>query len=276
MSSLPIALNAPNGVHTPSTPNDNGALSSAADSPAVDSPVTPSSAPYTAVGINIDMDYPGQESDARHEPISVNLDKLDAASTRPQFGTPVDPGMTISLRHHMFILAARFCSMVLHVSLDSIPIAPPKGTPPPPAGQLLEDVQMAELPSPNGSVSEHVDMPMADATVNGYTNGLTPTVENLTIKTPQTHSPSPVPASAPATVEPVASSSRLPEVNGSIDDSDQPPPAKRARKLSDAEQASLAHVSLCLLRAVGRLHHDLLTFIRREVYTTDAPYYVNG
>lgn len=43
-------------------------------------------------------------------------------------------------------------------------------------------------------------------------------------------------------------------------DSAQPPPAKRARKLSDAEQASLAHVSMCSSHYAHLWRADCLAF----------------
>lgn len=93
MSAGPDALAvAPNGVNGDATPVDsidNGALSSAPDSPEVPSPIDPS-APSPPV--KIDVDDLQRESDARHEPLKLNIDKVDDVSTRPQLGTPVDPG----------------------------------------------------------------------------------------------------------------------------------------------------------------------------------------
>lgn len=90
MSAAADAVHAtPNGVHDVLTPAaDNGALSSAPDSPAVASPESPAAAP----AVKIDVDYLQRESDARHEPVAFSLEKLDDVSTLPQLGTPVDPG----------------------------------------------------------------------------------------------------------------------------------------------------------------------------------------
>lgn len=128
--------------------------------------------------------------------------------------------------------------------LDSIPIAPPKGTPPPPTGELLMDVQMAEqaTPAPSGEpLVAEMDGSKGVNGVNGMTaekeseiNGLAypESAEDMNVDTP------------------VASLSRT-EDDADSGDFSQPPPAKRARKLSDADQASLAHVStLCLYYAV--------------------------
>ena len=65
-------------------------------SPATDSPNTPVST-LEVPDVKIDIDYTEQESDARNEPIPVKpietAPKPDDASTVPQVGTPVDPGM---------------------------------------------------------------------------------------------------------------------------------------------------------------------------------------
>jgi len=64
-------------------------------SPATDSPNTPVST-FTP-DVKIDFGYNEQESDARYEPMSIKqidgIPKPDDASTVPQVGTPVDPGM---------------------------------------------------------------------------------------------------------------------------------------------------------------------------------------
>ncbi|KAI5123582.1 hypothetical protein M0805_003400 [Coniferiporia weirii] len=182
---------------------DNGALSSGPDSPAIPSPPTNAASPP----VKIDLDYSQRESDARHEPIPLSLEKSDDVSTRPQLSSPADPA--------------------------SIPIAPPKGTPPPQNGRLLDDVQMAERGTPASSSTR--DSPVSvSGKVNGV-NGLSTTdgingvgyaadADEMNVDTP------------------VASTSRLSDTrDDDLEDGDQPPPAKRARKLSDAEQASFAH-----------------------------------
>lgn len=84
-----VAPNGVNGVATPAHSVDNGALSSAPDSPEVPSPTDTSS---PSLPVKIDTGDLQRESDVRHEPLKLNLDKLDDASTRPQLGTPADPG----------------------------------------------------------------------------------------------------------------------------------------------------------------------------------------
>ena len=58
--------------------------------------------------VKIDTDYLQRESDVRHEPLSLNLDKIDDASTRPQLGTPADPGMSCTFTCHL-------CSMLANL-----------------------------------------------------------------------------------------------------------------------------------------------------------------
>ncbi|KAI0768492.1 Bromodomain-containing protein [Trametes elegans] len=162
----------------------NGSLpdpASAPDSPAVDSVATPVNNSLVS-DIKIDVDYTDQESDARHEPVPT---KAEDASVVPQVGTPADP--------------------------DSIPIAPPHGTPPPSKGELLEDVKMAEESAPAEKGAD-VEMSETSGQANGLPNG-------------QTSYANPVNA------------------NNDDNDDDKPPPAKRARKYSDAERASLANTA---------------------------------
>ena len=77
-----------NGVDHGADNIDNGALSSAPDSPALLSPPTNAASPP----VKIDLDYAQGESDARHEPLSLSIGKPDDASVQAQLGTPADPG----------------------------------------------------------------------------------------------------------------------------------------------------------------------------------------
>ncbi|RDX56080.1 Bromodomain-containing protein [Lentinus brumalis] len=193
-----------NGVHLDSV--------SAPDSPAVDSVATPVNNSLVP-DIKIDVDYPEQESDARHEPAPLRLGKLDSVSVVPQVGSPADP--------------------------DSIPIAPPHGTPPPPPGELLEDVKMAEEPAP--ATSRDVEMAETSDKANGLPNGQT---HDSPLATPVSPSlPAAVSSSETAVDSHDASSpyANNTNANNDDDDHDKPPPAKRARKYSDADKASLAN-----------------------------------
>ncbi|KAH9950519.1 hypothetical protein B0H21DRAFT_881323 [Amylocystis lapponica] len=185
------------------------------NSPLVDSPATPvDNSP--AAEVKIDVDFDEQESDVRHEPVTMKV--TDASSVLPQVGTPADPA--------------------------TIPIEPPKGTPPPPAGELLEDVRMAEEPSQEPLQDKDTDVPMDSDSqslpVNGAIDG----------QKSESRAATPLSASIPAVasseitvVDPIAASSPYPNNTIAVepDDDEKPPPAKRARKHSDAERASLAN-----------------------------------
>lgn len=211
------------------------------DSPAVDSPATPVDN-NAADDVKIDLDFDEHESDVRHEPVTLKV--TDASSVLPQVGTPVDPGE---------ITALGLLFSVSYTLPATIPIEPPKGTPPPPAGELLEDVRMAEEPSHPSLPAEDTDAHMADAEApllpaNGQVDGLKP----------ESPAATPLSASIPAVsssetaVDSIAPSSPYPNNTIAVDhdDDDKPPPAKRARKHSDAERASLANVSPLTLYAI--------------------------
>ncbi|CDO72429.1 hypothetical protein BN946_scf184977.g129 [Trametes cinnabarina] len=173
---------------------------SAPDSPAVDSVATPVNNSLVS-DIKIDVDYTEQESDARHEPVPPKLDRVEDASVVPQVSTPADPGES----------SRTDASSASDAPQESIPIAPPHGTPPPPQGELLEDVKMAEEnATANGA---DVEMSETSGQANGLSNGRTSYANSV-------------------------------HANNDVNDDDKPPPAKRARKYSDAERASLANPSL--------------------------------
>ncbi|KAI0724347.1 Bromodomain-containing protein [Cerioporus squamosus] len=189
-----------NGVHLDSV--------SAPDSPAVDSVATPVN--HTLVPeIKIDVDYPEQESDARHEPAPIKLDKLENASVVPQVSTPADPGT---------------CQTMYYAS-----------------SRLLEDVKMAEEPAPAPATNGDVEMSETSGQANGLPNGQT---HDSPVATPVSPSlPAAVSSSETAVDSHDASSpyANNTNANNDDDDHDKPPPAKRARKYSDADKASLAN-----------------------------------
>ncbi|GLB36381.1 putative transcription factor [Lyophyllum shimeji] len=202
-----------NGVHDHPTPDlvANGDLKHVngdqshqhAASPTAESPATPISN-MVAPDVKIDIDYQEQESDARHEPMPIKqldaIEKPDTASTIPQVGTPVDP--------------------------STIPIHPPSGTPPPPAGELLEDVKMAE------ATSNHTSNGVHDATHH-----------DVVMQDPDTETPVTTPGlvhgdSSMANIDqagPSASFSTPAEPIVYDRDDDKPPPAKRARMQSETD-----------------------------------------
>lgn len=164
------------------------------DSPLADSPDTPINT-VSDVAVKISSDIPEVESDARHEPYQISLDKLDDASIRPQIDAPI----------------------------VSNPISPPHVTPPPPDTHLPRDVSMAEEdPQSQDTIHQHEDVDMGDAEPL-KSSVIVPSEADEPLPT---QSPSGTPGSAVG---------------------DDAPPAKRARKLSDADQASahqtVAHTS---------------------------------
>ncbi|KZT74817.1 Bromodomain-containing protein [Daedalea quercina L-15889] len=178
------------------------------DSIAADSPATPVDN-STSPDIKIDVDYVERESDARNEPIQMKVDAVEDASVLPQAGSPPDPA--------------------------TIPVEPPHGTPPPPPGELLEDVRMAEgQPTENGDV-QMINGDVKSPQVNGLPNGHEPAPANVSTSLPA------VSSSETAVDSLAAASSPYPNNTTSEPDDDKPPPAKRARKHSDAERASLAN-----------------------------------
>ncbi|KAF8641126.1 hypothetical protein AX17_000768 [Amanita inopinata Kibby_2008] len=199
-----LVADAINGDQTPEL-TVNGSIN--------DSPNTPVS--NFAPDVKIDIDYQEPESDARNEPLPIKpiepITKPDNASTVPQVGTPVDP--------------------------SSIPIHPPSGTPPPPPGELLKDVQMAEgsLQAPLRNGTNLVDGSGVDVVMNDAHAPSSATT------------PEAPPESSMASVdgsqhEASMSNHPSPVINTNLDDEgDRPPPAKRARMHSDADKASLAH-----------------------------------
>ena len=206
-------------------------------SPATVSPNTPVSA--FAPDVKIDIDYTEQESDARSEPIPLKpidtVPKLDDASTVPQVGTPVDPGMCET--------SGELTTLIIFSA--SIPINPPSGTPPPPPSELLKDVQMSEEPLPNGS---HHDGPNGDIIMND--------ARVTTSPTPDGPPDSSIASADGSQTDALMSSHPSPDDH----DEDKPRPAKRARMHSDADQASLAHVSSChfLYASMGVLIQPVL------------------
>lgn len=198
------AINGDHGLNgTFHTVNDIGANSNPL-TPATDSPDTPVS--NFVPDVKIDIDYHEQESDARNEPVPINpidfISKSEDASTVAQIGTPVNPA--------------------------SIPINAPNGTPPPPPGELLKDVQMAEESLQNG---DHHPGLNGDVVMNDVR-------AQSSVTTPEAPPESSL-ASPEGSQADVLQSNRASPA--SVHGEDKPRPAKRARMHSDADQAVLAH-----------------------------------
>lgn len=161
--------------------------------------------------------------------LSSVLNTVDDASTLPVAATPPDP--------------------------TSLIVAPPVSSSPS-TSEVLRDAQMAEHAQLNGCAVGHAhnDVPVAsglgldldgdthmadpdDVKPNGvHINGdvPAPSVEHLALQTPELNIPLASPSDSTAATRPAPDDG---------DGDDQPPPTKRARMLSDADQASLTHVS---------------------------------
>lgn len=135
---------------------------------------------------------------------------------------------------------------------DTIPIHAPNGTPPPPTGELLHDVKIAE--EPNGfhaSVSPHLNVANGDVVMNNAEDQTTP------VATPKAES-----SDVSMSFDNTGSQSSTDNTRRNNDDESRPPPAKRARMHSDADRASMTHVSpVSIVRQGGRANHACLTTI---------------
>jgi len=179
-------------------------------SPATDSPATPLDS-FAPPDVTIDFDYQEQESDVRHEPLPVKhfdpIDKLDDAST---LANPLAPSMVSSV-HVSRLLSHFFLSSSV---LGTIPIH--SGTPP------GDDVKIVVT---NGLVNGHSqDVVMGDG--DSQTPAATPGI------------------SADFSMASLEGSTQSATRSYPEDSDDHEPPTKRARKHSDADMASLTHVSL--------------------------------
>lgn len=230
---------------------------SAPDSPAVDSVATPVNNSLVP-DVKIDVDYNEQESDARHEPAPIKLDKLENASIVPQSDT-------------LPVLGTFFAwfdaSSLPHARQDTISIALSSGVPPPPSGEAQDDIKMAEEKA--SAPSRDVEMSESSSKANGLPNGQT---HESPVATPA--SPLPAVSSSETAVDSHPASSPYAintNANNDDHDHDKPPPAKRARKYSDAERASLANVSISpLLCAVMGVLIRLFSSRSEDRYSTPS------
>lgn len=126
------------------------------------------------------------------------------------------------------------------------------------------DVQMAEQATPAPSGEPPVEVKDGSNGVNGVNGVIAENEAEINgLVYPETNDDMNVDT-------PVASLSRT-EDDADSGDFSQPPPAKRARKLSDADQASLAHVSIyCLYNALNR-RTNMLEF-EVACYSTTSNY----
>ena len=243
------------------------------DSPSVDSPETPINV-TSAPNVKIDTDF-NEESDARHEPISLKLEqptKIDQGPLKNAFFTPQFPDFScisadviipIDLRHET---PSGDIEMQERGQEDET--TPPVLSPFPSAEgdheQPSEEIAVDTSGGPNG-INGHIveDSKMED-------------VED--VKDEPGAVPLPPTSPTPGVEEgSQGTNADADEPNAHLAPEDQPHPAKRARKHSDADAASVISVRdfcriarfvlcrlgradqlclLCLLRI--QLHHLLL------------------
>lgn len=118
-------------------------------------------------------------------------------------------------------------------------------------------MKTAEAPTPTDDDVKMEDVQSTNTTLNGVAHSSQE--ETYPIATAGSVA-IPTVSSNVAVVDSLAASSPYSSNVSPNDDDDKPPPAKRARKFSDAEKASIANVSrFCYVRRPGRadphLHH---------------------
>ncbi|KAG1777439.1 hypothetical protein EV702DRAFT_1179538 [Suillus placidus] len=163
-----------------------------------------------------------------------------------QFFLPPSTATMLSTKFRLHLIQVSSFSILFFVffvliGTASIPIHPPSGTPRPMEGQLLDDVKMAEettvnnsdeVPTTNGVNGVHT----TDADGDVYMNQSPPTING------HHSSPAPVDSAGPPTSRATSNFDSPQQRSDAADDDEaRPPPAKRARKYSDADQASIAN-----------------------------------
>ncbi|KAG6837117.1 hypothetical protein H0H93_014423 [Arthromyces matolae] len=161
------------------------------------SPATPIST-VDAPDVKIDIDYPEQESDARHEPLPIKpLDSIEKTVDVVSSVQPIDSSTTVPIHHQP----------------NGTQSPPPP--PPPPQNESLEDVKMNE-----------------DLTIPPTINGTNHSARNDVDMNDNTETPATTPGlHADSSSADVATTSYPPH------EDDQPPPAKRARMESEPNEA---------------------------------------
>ncbi|KAF9649088.1 Bromodomain-containing protein [Thelephora ganbajun] len=191
------------------------------DSPSVDSPATPinvASAPH----VKIDTDF-NEESDARHEPIPLKLEqasKIDQGPYKDALFPTVTPEVFFCLRTDVIV-----------------PIDPRHETPPGDVEmqeQGQEDGTTPPVLSPFPSAEGDHDQPSEEGAVDAHGEA------NGDVKDEAGHAPLPPTSPTPGVEEgSQETNADADESNAHLAPEDQPHPAKRARKHSDADAASV-------------------------------------
>lgn len=175
------------------------------------SPATPISN-QVSVDEKIEVDFQEQESDARNEPLPLKSDE-DAGDITAVDVSSVPLDQTDVDSSAFAFVASR---TILNIDVDSIPPDTPMGT----NEESSTPIPVNGINGINGVNGEH------DVVMDEHTPATTPGIFNDTngiIEDPSTAHTTP---------------------NDALDDDDdKPPPAKRPRMHSDADQASIAHVS---------------------------------
>ncbi|KAF7784761.1 hypothetical protein Agabi119p4_926 [Agaricus bisporus var. burnettii] len=179
----------------------NGGLQRDASSPTLDSPATPVSN-SAAPDVKIDDEFHEQEGDVRHEAIPIK--PIAPVDSKPAVTTIDDASVDV---HKDAVEDPAV-----------IPVDPLLGTPPPQTGDSLEDINMDERTSVPNGVHHDADVHMDDGNVPPPTSP--PTMDGSLVDID------------------VSGTSILSQAD---EEEHKPPPAKRARMHSDADQASLAH-----------------------------------
>lgn len=189
---------------------------------------------------DIPAEIPHSEIDKTERP--------DDASTMAQAGTPVDQGKTQ-------VLAGTFFLTFHITSAVSIDSANGPSTP----VDASADVLMSD------SVADISDVGKEEAMAMNALQIRSPAPMDLDQKSEEPAAASPTTTPSPNMV--IDASILVPQSNDMecSPDEDQPPPAKRARTSSNADEASLAHVSsLLIVRRYGRA--DFVSTISLERY----------
>ena len=231
MNATPSSLPSPPHLNGDSVPDHSP---QPASSPRLASPATPVSTAVVA-DAKIDIDTHEQESDARHEPTPVSINKLDCQS--------MEPVIDIDLREPLCpLILSRSPALTTNSRLAADGPVPASPSP------SVADENVSESPATNvGEDKLAEDVQMGEPETQGHPNGDVGLDHPMDVQTSVfTSDPSSVPAPTSSNTidsNAVSTSYTTPRDSCPNDDDVQPPPAKRPRMHSDADQASLANVS---------------------------------
>jgi hypothetical protein len=169
------------------------------------------------------------------------LDKLDKVSTFTELSTPIDPGMSRKL--------SLYTCLFLRFTAKSHPDSASKWYPPS-TGEIAHDVQMVEdtppMLSPPPAVHNNADSVMIEPQTETRDEQVEEDVKMEEVAAAET--PASLPGTTPTTA--VDSMDQIRVDDNDHDSEDQPPPAKRARKYSNADEESSLNVSRFTVYAI--------------------------